>query len=367
MDDRAAYQTTLTVFEGPERTAEQITTGAVRILSEVEKSRLAGVIDGEGSILISKIAPKKGRYRRGFYYRANLEIANSNSLFVRRVLGLIGKGSASFTKEKHVEWKDKWQYQGSSLVLKAILPQVLPYLVVKKKVAEKMLEYLEFVDANQIDGPMEVPEGFDERRDALYHEIKRLNERGPNSSREDGTSAFLPPVAGARGRGIRTVHCRILSETGRAWLAAIVDGEGTIMIVERIDSKFRRGFYYCPILEISNTNRTVLNKVWETIGGGGVYSANRGTPLQRKRWMYAASAGVMRAILPQILPYMIIKKKQTMLALEFLRYVETNGPGGGGGKVPPKYYERLDAMLSAMRKLNHKGRGAESNNYRLLS
>jgi hypothetical protein len=35
----------------------------VRILSEVERARLAGVVDGEGSILVAKIAPKKHHYR----------------------------------------------------------------------------------------------------------------------------------------------------------------------------------------------------------------------------------------------------------------------------------------------------------------
>lgn len=197
-DDRAGYQTTLLQFEGSEKTTEQTTTGGVRTLAEVERAWLAGVIDGEGSILISKIAPKKGHYRRGFYYRVNLEIANSNHLFLKRVLELIGKGSTSLNKEKNPLRKDKWQYTGSSLVLKAVLLQILPYLTVKRRVAEKMLEYLAFVDANPIDGPIQVRPGFDERRDALYEEIKRLNERGPNSSREDRTSTFLPPVTEAR-------------------------------------------------------------------------------------------------------------------------------------------------------------------------
>jgi hypothetical protein len=355
--DVTAYQSTTLQFRGYEKTTEQRIPGGVRILTEVEKAWLAGVIDGEGSILVAKIAPKKGHYRRGFYYRANLEIANSSPLFVRRVLKLIGKGNASLTKEKHPEWKDKWQYQGSSLILKELLPQILPYLVVKKKVAEKMLEYLEFVDANPIDGRMKVPEGFDEKRDVLYDEIKLLNERGPNSSRDDSTSTVPPSLMAGRGRGKRATHIHTLSETERAWLAAIIDGEGTIMIAKRNDPKFRRGFYYCPILEISNTNRALLDKVWEMIGEGGVYRDGRNNPHWKKKWMYSASSGVMRAILPQILPYLIVKLEQAKTALEYLRYIESN-PIKGRRKAPPEYYEKLDAIFIAMKRLNQKGKPA---------
>ncbi len=355
-ENRVGYQATLLQFIMSEEPSKNLQS-RVRTLTEVERAWLAGVIDGEGSILISRIAPKKGHYRRGFYYRAALEISNSNPLFVKRVVELIGKGSAALTKEKCLAWKDKWQYQGSSFVLKAILPQVLPYLVVKRKVAEKMLEYLQFVDTNQIDGPMEIPEGFDERRDYLFEEIKRLNERGPNSTRQDETSEFQPPVTKARGRGIRVASCRNLTEPERAWLAAIIDGEGTITISKVKDIEYRRGFYYCPKLEISNTNKTVLDKVWQLVGAGGVYIAKREQSAWKKKWAYMASAGVMRAILPQIIPYLIIKRAQAERMWEYLKYIESN-PILGLREIPPGYYERLDLVYVALKKLNEKGRGA---------
>src|SRR2546426_9589143 len=120
---------------------------SVRVLSLVEKAWLAGVIDGEGSVLISKTAAH--RYsRRGFFYRPKLEIANSNKEFMDKVLRIIGKGSVNLCKERNPEWKDKWQYNGASGVLRGILPQVLPHLLIKREVAKKMLEYLSFIDAN---------------------------------------------------------------------------------------------------------------------------------------------------------------------------------------------------------------------------
>jgi len=76
----------------PKNTSSQ--RNPVRILNPVERAWLAGVVDGEGSIFISRV-----------------------------------------TKEKRRDWKDKWEYKGSPSVLRGILPQILPYLLIKREVA----------------------------------------------------------------------------------------------------------------------------------------------------------------------------------------------------------------------------------------
>jgi hypothetical protein len=356
-DDRAGYQASLLQFTGNEKTQE--TKSDARKLTEVERAWLAGVIDGEGSILIAKITPETAYRRRGFYYSARLEIANSNNTFLQRVMELIGKGSTSSTKEKHPNWKDKWQYTGYTSVLKAILPQILPYLIVKKRVAEKVLEYIDFVEANQVDGPMEVPDGLYEKIDTLYYEIKKLNERGPNSTRDSGDTVSLPHFPKPRRTGHRAKNCRSLSETEKAWLAAIIDGEGTITLSKRKSKLARRGFYYIPTLEVTNSCKELLIKIWETVGEGGVYRERRSeqNPRWKRKWLYNGSAGVLRAVLPQILPYLIIKKNQAKTTLEYLQYVRDN-PMVGRREIPAGYYPRIDALYFALKKMNEKGKGA---------
>lgn len=81
--------------------------------------------------------------------------------------------------------------------------------------------------------------------------------------------------------------------------------------------------------------------------------------------MYDASSGVMRAILSQILPYLIIKKEQAKIALEFLQYVKTNSIKGRR-IVPLQYYDGLDALFMAMKKLNQKEGQVLCNNYGLF-
>jgi LAGLIDADG DNA endonuclease family protein len=326
----------------------------VRILTAVERAWLAGVIDGEGSILISRIAAT--RYsRRGFFYKPKLEVANSNKEFVDRVLSVIGKGSVNLCKEKNPEWKDKWQYNGASGVLRGILPQILPHLLVKRAVAEKMLEYLSFAEDNPIDGAMDIPPGHDEKVDSLYWAVKELNQKGKDPPRDELLLASKPFNPNNRRPGNRVRACRQLSETERAWLAGVIDGEGSIFLSKVFDSAYRRGFYYLPQLLVSNSNRLFLIKIAEVVGEGTVHRQKKGEKGAKTRWAYIATAGVLRAILPQILPYMIVKQGQSKKMLEYFEFIDHN-PIWGRTKVEPNYYERLDSLYFAMKKLNEKGR-----------
>jgi hypothetical protein len=56
---------------------------AIRVLNPVERAWLAGVIDGEGSIYISKVIAEYNR--RGFVYMLYLSMSNSNYDFVAKV------------------------------------------------------------------------------------------------------------------------------------------------------------------------------------------------------------------------------------------------------------------------------------------
>ncbi len=338
----------------------------VRRLSDIEKAWLAGVIDGEGSIFISKISPKKSRYRRGFFYRPELTVANCNSSFLNKVREIIGKGFLGMDKEKNPRWKDKWQYRGSGLVLRGILPQILPNLVVKREVAERMLEYLAFIDAYPINRTKRVPAGYDEKLDSIYWTIKRLNERGGRSVSDTDThdvnATQEGPQSRNRMRGRPTGHrasARVMNEPDRAWLAGVIDGEGSIFLSKVSGAIYRRGFFYRPQLAVSNTNRIFLLKLKELVREGTVQLSMKGENGWKTRWEYCAVAGVLRSILPQILPYMVAKRAIAEKMLEYFRFIDAN-PIYGFKMVPEGYYERLDRIYWAIKKLNKKGRTAVS-------
>lgn len=328
----------------------------VRELIATERAWLAGVIDGEGSIFVARV--KGVQHRRGFIYVSWLKIDNSNRAFVSKVRDIIGKGCVNFVEETRSHWKDRWIYSGSGIVLRQLLPQILPYLLVKREVAQKMLEYLSFIDANPVGGGRRrIPSRYYGRLDHLYSAIKLLNEKGkdPPTSEVFQTSSAQSFNPNRRGPGSRTRNCRRLSEEEKAWLAGVIDGEGSIFLSKVIGANYRRGFFYRPQLAVSNSNRSLLVRVAEIIGEGTVQLAKKELGYWKTRWMYAAVSGVLREILPQILPYLIIKRAQAETMLQFFSYIDQN-PIYGNGKVEPSYYEKLDSLYLIMKKLNRKGK-----------
>jgi hypothetical protein len=323
----------------------------VRTLSPVERAWLAGVIDGEGSIYISKV--KSENSKRGFVYAAYLSASNSNFEFVTKVRDIIGRGYVGIKKEKRFDWSDGCEYKGSASVLRGILPQILPHLVIKHEVARRMLEFLEFVEANSTDGLEETPPRYYERVDWLYWRVKELNQKGKDSPDTDLMSAAFN--LNKRRPGIRVKHCRSMDELERAWLAGVIDGEGSIFLSKVFDRAYRRGFFYRPQLLASSSNRLFLIRIAEIIGEGTVHRAKKGGDGAKTRWEYVATAGVLRTILPQILPYLIVKRERAQRMLEYFEFVDAH-PLWGLKQIEPGYYEMLDSLYFKLKRLNQKGK-----------
>ncbi|MDA4114262.1 MAG: hypothetical protein OK474_09470 [Thaumarchaeota archaeon] len=340
---------------------EDFGDGPPRRLNEIERMWLAGVIDGEGSIFIIKLTrglAAKGR--RGFSYIPAISLSSTSEAFARKVREIIGRGAVNFTEEKRPNWKDKWSYRCGGLVVRGLLPQLLPHLLIKREVAEKMLQYLAFVDATPIDGRMEIPPGYYERLDSLYITVKESNEKGKDVPAEVLAAMLtLPKSLKNRGRGSRAVDCRVMTEGESAWLAGVVDGEGSIFLSKVTHPAYRRGFFYRPQIEVSNSNRSFLVRVMEIIGEGTVQPARKGGESLRTRWEYSAASGVLRAILPQILPYMVIKGETAGKILEYFQYIDEH-PIRSKKEISKEYYEKLDSLYSAIKKMNEKGKPSKS-------
>ena len=325
----------------------------VRLLTPIERTWLAGVIDGEGSIYISKVKDK--RSRRGFFYKPFLSVSNSDTNLVSKVREIIGAGFVGTKKEKRFDWKDRCEFKGQGSVLRGVLPQILPHLVIKQEVARRMLEFLEFVETESIDGSEQVPLGYHEKLDSLYWRVKELNQKGKDPPETELALGRIPFNPNKRMPGNRVRNCRHLDELERAWLAAVIDGEGSIFLSKVINSAYRRGFYYRPEFLVSNSNRQFLIKIAQIIGEGTVHRAKRGEGGAKTRWEYIASAGVLRAILPQILSCLVVKKDRAQKMLEYFEFIDTH-PLWGLKEVDPAYYEALDSLYSKLKRLNRKGK-----------
>lgn len=166
---------------------------------------------------------------------------------MRKVKEIIGKGSVNFIEEKRLNWKDKWCYRCGGLVVRGLLPQLVTHLLIKRQVAERMLQYLAFVDANPLDGPVAIGPGYYEKVDSLYLSVKESNEKGKDVPPEVLEEMLaLPKSLKNRGRGGRATECRTLAEEEIVWLAGVIDGEGSIFLSKVVDPAYSREYFYRP-------------------------------------------------------------------------------------------------------------------------
>lgn len=109
----------------------------------------AGIIDGEGSLYITKNTKTDNKPKR---YFAGIKIAMNDrpalDLFKSIFGGKVVKGSRKLDKRVGKIYAPAWvlQYRGVSDI-KAILYALKPYLVVKNKQAEVILEFLTLKEA----------------------------------------------------------------------------------------------------------------------------------------------------------------------------------------------------------------------------
>ena len=114
-----------------------------------------------------------------------------------------------------------------------------------------------------------------------------------------------------------------------AWLAGFIDGEGCIYIAKTKNEKVSWGFSYTLRLEITQANKPVLEKIKNRIGfGSNVWNKSILKNRKPNTWseVYALKFSSNQAyeIIKNIYPYLVIKKKQASLAIEFQELVRGN-------------------------------------------
>jgi len=145
-----------------------------------------------------------------------------------------------------------------------------------------------------------------------------------------------------------------------AWLAGIVDCDGGFYI-ERSKAPWKRGKTYRPILQFANTNRVFLEKIKEILDCGMIRelknTQSRGSNWKKEYELRIFASGIRR-IVPNILPFLLIKRRQALLIMEAVKIT------GDIRRIPlskrsiqllEPYYERLEQLYVKIRELNKRG------------
>src|SRR5271157_2596022 len=106
------------------------------------------------------------------------------------------------------------------------------------------------------------------------------------------------------------------SDVQLAYLAGIIDGEGSFYICRRLN--YGKYFSYHPRFQVVNTNREVMEWIKNTFGGL-IYDKPRikHNPKWKMQIEWITTVGLMDQLLPLIIPYLIIKKPHALVMMEF--------------------------------------------------
>ncbi len=152
-----------------------------------------------------------------------------------------------------------------------------------------------------------------------------------------------------------------------AWLAALIDGEGSIMLNKRTYSGRqrnirRRQMHFRAVVSICNTDIRLMEALEKQTGVGRTYqhrnNSSPNTPRKRASWTWRLVNDEIRVWLPRVRPYLFLKGDRSDLLLEALDIKRQITPGNVGflpcNREP--LIARLYEIYYEIRNLNTRGR-----------
>jgi hypothetical protein len=140
-----------------------------------------------------------------------------------------------------------------------------------------------------------------------------------------------------------------------ASLATLIDGEGSIMLVEQNRNSETLLPQYVPLIVVANTCEAWMRAWHARIGKGFVSMPRAYQPNHKQRydWHIARKADVIY-LLKKILPFLIVKRRQAQLVLEL---TQNKGKLSRNGDNTEELLWRKN-IYGEMRRLNYRpGRG----------
>ncbi len=147
---------------------------------------------------------------------------------------------------------------------------------------------------------------------------------------------------------------RIRNETDRAWLAALIDGEGCISIFEA-KSAHGSGSSYPPIMQVRMCDRECIDKAMALVGSESDNPAQYPPSMEGQRPAYQWRIHGRKAAdtIAEIYPFLLIKRKQAVVAWNH-QAVRDGYETKRGVKIPAAALEKQQLCKEIMHKLNRR-------------
>jgi hypothetical protein len=136
------------------------------------------------------------------------------------------------------------------------------------------------------------------------------------------------------------------TDTQLAYLAGIIDGEGSVYIQRRMDNGT---WCYWPRFQITNTNRSLMDWIHKTFGGL-IYDKPRKhhNPLWKMQIEWFTKISLMDQLLPLLHPFLINKKQHVEVMIEFRKTFIKKA----NKKLSPEVQAFREECMSKIRHLN---------------
>ena len=140
----------------------------------------------------------------------------------------------------------------------------------------------------------------------------------------------------------------IRSVEERAYLAGVLDGEGTFIIRRGRDAT--HGYKFQAVVRVTNTSWELIAWLHATFGGNVVRERDR-RPNRKPCWLWSLDGGTLVVpVVQQVLPYLRVKRRQAEVVLEFYKVRNPFGKRVSYGEWARRAALREDLCL-----LNRKG------------
>lgn len=147
--------------------------------SETDYAWAAGIIDGEGAILMTRNAPGTNR-RKTLSFQVRISVRMTHNETIRRLGRIFGgtiKGAKARDPKRHRPTLD-W-YVGDLLTVD-VLTKVLPYLTTKREQADLVLEFRQRCFPKLPGGRgATCPDDLVKLRRKYFERLRELNRKGP--------------------------------------------------------------------------------------------------------------------------------------------------------------------------------------------
>ena len=324
---------------------------------DTEMLYLAGIIDGEGTIGISKLSKR--------LYQIRLSVGNTSEGLIDYLQDNYGGNKFGPYKQKGEKRKDKFQWDCNGNKAIELIKQIEPYLIIKQPQAELVLKSWEDTFKWDYTG-RETPRYALDKRKNLYQQMKKLNKKG---KQEEDSGEILV---------VKSKYVIILEEdeverepiieivdtikeedryntksnkSNLPYLAAIIDGEGSIGIYQHFQRWFEIRLY------VENTSEELIDYLQDIYGG------NKRGPRKHKKenhkdsFLWECSNREAIKLIKQIKQYLVIKQERAEVAIQ--AWKDTFRIDYSNISYPKYAIDKRERYYQLMRKLNMKGKQQE--------